>query len=147
MIALAVAVILVIVATPSMRNMLSDNRTVSQANELVTAINLARSEALRGAGTVTVCASSDGATCNTADWTRGWIVRRDRDSSVIRAWGALKPGISLTANAASVTFDGRGAASTAASFSVAFSGCTGNRKQVISILNTGRINTQKNAGP
>ena len=74
MVTLAVAAVLITVAVPNFRMFMVNNRLASQANDLITALSVARSEAVKRGGNVTVCASSDGATC-TGTWAQGWIVR------------------------------------------------------------------------
>jgi type IV fimbrial biogenesis protein FimT len=74
----------------------------------VTAFNLARSEAVKRSVRVTVCKSADGATCAAGgDYEQGWIVFNDPNSNaavdppneqVIRAYGPLSEGLTLTGN-------------------------------------------------
>jgi type IV fimbrial biogenesis protein FimT len=72
-IVLAVAAVLLGIAVPSFRTFNQNSRLTTQANSLVYALNLARSEAVSLDQKVQVCASSDGATC-TGTWVQGWIV-------------------------------------------------------------------------
>jgi type IV fimbrial biogenesis protein FimT len=74
MMVLTVGGILLAIAVPSFRSFMQNSRLTTQANTLVYALNLARSSAIRLDTTVEVCASSDGATCNSANWQNGWIV-------------------------------------------------------------------------
>lgn len=119
MVTLAVAAVLTAVALPSFNGLLRGNRVSSASNNLLTAVNLARSEAIksnRGSG---VCASTDGATCsaNAADWTSGWIVWADLDNSGalnlvpvderIRIEGAQRQ-VTVTGTAAAMNFNARG---------------------------------------
>jgi type IV fimbrial biogenesis protein FimT len=79
-VALAVVAILAAVGLPAMQQMLNAYRLNSQAEELASTFQLARSEALRRATPVTVCGSSDGSTCaNSTNWTR--VVIRGRDNA------------------------------------------------------------------
>jgi len=74
---LTVGGILLAIAAPSFKSFMQNSRLVTQANTLVYALNLARSEAIKLDTTVEVCASTDGATCNGAGpnpWDSGWIV-------------------------------------------------------------------------
>lgn len=79
---LAVAGILASLAVPSFKTTIQNNRLVTQSNDLLGAMLYARSQAISGVanGTtnppryVTVCASSDGATCSSTNWANGWIV-------------------------------------------------------------------------
>jgi type IV fimbrial biogenesis protein FimT len=80
MITLSVLAIIVTIAVPSFTTMVSNNRLTAQHNELVTALTIARSEALKRGTTVTVCASDDEAGCNSSNWEDGWIVFSDYDA-------------------------------------------------------------------
>jgi type IV fimbrial biogenesis protein FimT len=76
---LAIISILFAIAVPGYAYLASTNRIAAATNDLVTSLQLARSEAIRRATRVTVC-KSDSATygapsCNTgAAWQDGWIV-------------------------------------------------------------------------
>jgi type IV fimbrial biogenesis protein FimT len=70
----AVLIILLLVGVPEYRRMTENNRQVAAINTIVGDLNLARTEAVKRGRTVTLCGSTDGATCNTADWENGWIV-------------------------------------------------------------------------
>lgn len=65
--------ILVALAVPSFDSTIRDNRVAAQTNSLISAVASARSEALRRSRMVSVCPSSDGATCG-ANWADGWLV-------------------------------------------------------------------------
>jgi type IV fimbrial biogenesis protein FimT len=71
--ALTVAGIVLAVGVPSYQNIVRNNRAAANANELVAALTIARSEAVRRGDRVSICRSTDGATCG-ADWADGWIV-------------------------------------------------------------------------
>ncbi|MDI1252034.1 GspH/FimT family pseudopilin [Thermomonas sp.] len=74
MVVVAVIAILAIVAAPSMSELVSANRLNGAAGELTSAIQVARSEAIRRNARVTICPSTNGTTCaNSGTWTR-WIV-------------------------------------------------------------------------
>lgn len=109
MVTIAVLAILLAVAIPSYQTFVMNSRMASQTNDLITALSLARSEAVKRAANVTVCASSDGATC-TGGWATGWIVR-DAAGTPIRVQQALAGNSTLTggANVASaITFTASG---------------------------------------
>ena len=74
MIGLAVAAILLAVASSSFVAIVNANRLAGTANELLATLQSARVEALRRNQRIVVCSSNDGATCNTpvGDWG-GWI--------------------------------------------------------------------------
>ena len=60
---MVVAAIVLTLGVPSFRELINNNRLTSGANEFVTALNLARSEAIKRSVRVTVCKSADGTTC------------------------------------------------------------------------------------
>lgn len=75
---ISVAAILMSIAVPSFTNMIDSNRLSTGTNELVSALILARSEALKRSQNVSVCASSDETTCSGSnDFGDGWIVFMD----------------------------------------------------------------------
>ena len=76
MITLSVAGILLAVAVPSFNQMIVANRLATQANEIVAAVSLARSEAIKRNASVTLCRTSDGADCvgGSGNW-QNWIIR------------------------------------------------------------------------
>ncbi len=99
----AIAGVLMAVALPSLSNFVKDNRLTTQANEMMVDLAFARSEALKRAANITVCKSTDGATCNAgANWSDGWIVVNTAGGQVFRVHEALTDQITLvgTANAA-----------------------------------------------
>jgi type IV fimbrial biogenesis protein FimT len=72
---LSILAILMALASPSFTQYLRNTEVTAAQNDLVTAFNLARSEAIRRSVPVSACASDDALTCSNADdWSRGWIV-------------------------------------------------------------------------
>lgn len=84
-IVLALAAIITALATPSFRAMIQNNRAASQANDFLSALNLARSEAIKHGRASALCARRDPPTnpesCSATptDWSTGWLVFRDTD--------------------------------------------------------------------
>ncbi len=115
-ITVTVAAVLLGLAVPSFQTMMQNNRLVSQANEFITTLNLARSEAVKRGTRVTVCASSGGTACDgggTGIWTTGWIVFTDPNNvgvydaaseTILQVHGALFTGYTLTAGATLTNF-------------------------------------------
>ncbi len=80
LIVLSLAGVMVALGMPHFGDMVQDNRRAAEVNRFVTGLNLARTEALKRRTTVTVCKSSDGATCTpAAGWEDGWIVFANLD--------------------------------------------------------------------
>jgi type IV fimbrial biogenesis protein FimT len=79
MVTMAVVGILAAIAAPAMTSLINGNRLSGTTGELTASLQLARSEAVRRSAPVTICGTTDGATCS-ADWSR-WMIRgRDNTS-------------------------------------------------------------------
>lgn len=75
MITLFIISILLTVGLPSLRSYAQSNQLIASSNELLSALHIARSEAIRLNSRVSICDSSNGTSCsNTGDWKNGWIV-------------------------------------------------------------------------
>ena len=76
LITVVIAVILVGVAIPSFLQMIQNNRVITYTNELVTALNLARSEAVKRNEQIMVSACNTSVDCNGtgSNWSVGWVV-------------------------------------------------------------------------
>lgn len=81
MVTLAIVAIVATLAVPDFRIFVQNNRLTAQNNALITAINTARSEAVKRRQTVTLCASTNGADCNTNNWELGWLVFVDLNAN------------------------------------------------------------------
>lgn len=121
MIAIAVLTILVTIAAPSFRTTIQNNRITTQLNDFVSSLQLARSEAVKRAQPVSLCISSDSASCTGANWGQGWIVFLDIDGDGALDVGdgdsVLNIGVQLSGNntltgsanvASSIRFNTRG---------------------------------------
>ena len=95
MVVVAIMAILLSLAVPAFNNTIRDNRVLASSNELVTAVAMARSEAVKRARMAAVCPSADGASCG-ADWSTGFIVYVEKDTVV--AGGAPDVDIVLKVN-------------------------------------------------
>lgn len=77
-ITIALAAILLGLAVPNMRDFIQNNRMTGQTNEFVTALNIARSEALKRNHPVSICPVNEAGTgCTGNDWSVGWLVYVD----------------------------------------------------------------------
>ena len=75
---LAVVSVLVTVGLPLMNVFFESNRMVSNTNDLVAGLHIARSEAIKQQTRVTLCQSADTASCSgSGQWEDGWIVFQD----------------------------------------------------------------------
>lgn len=81
LVVVAIAAIIAVSAIPSFTQLVRNSRISTQANEFVTAVTFARSEAIKRGLPVVICRSADQTTCGgTGSWERGWIVYVDADS-------------------------------------------------------------------
>jgi type IV fimbrial biogenesis protein FimT len=121
------------IGVPALRDLVLSNRQVAAVNELVTALQMARSHAItRGQGrdvytnadpAAVVCPSADGATCG-GTWADGWIIfwdangdnaPADSDGGVLRAFEA-PPGPTIGGGPARLRFSRDGRLDAAAAF-------------------------------
>lgn len=102
---LAVVAILATVGVPAMQQLIAGNRLTVETNDLITDLNLTRSEAIRSGQPATICKSAGGNDCETAvDWHNGWIVFRDNNGNhqlddediIIRRHGSLTTGTTVS---------------------------------------------------
>ncbi len=81
LIGLAITAIVLTIGVPNFNDFIRSNRMTTQANELIGALNLARSEAVKRGATVTITSSSGG-----SNWKDGWSVAGGGDT--IRVYAA-----------------------------------------------------------
>jgi type IV fimbrial biogenesis protein FimT len=153
MVTLAVGIVILAIGLPSIMTMVSSNQAAGYANDLVGAIRLARSEAVKRADSVTICASNANQTgCSSNNWNNGWVVFLDDDSNstfntgdtILKVWPIP---VDERANLAfestspnSIRFDSAGGNVTGAPIQFAFekSDCHANQARQISVSIMGR---------
>lgn len=105
--ALAVAALLVVMALPSYRAWIVDAELRDRVDALVSALSLARAEAIKRQVRVNLCPSDDGTHCASGGrWEAGWIVfadenhdgDRDPGEALVRVERAARPGITVRGN-------------------------------------------------
>lgn len=75
MVVLVVAAVLLSMAAPSFVGIMRTSRIATAANGLIASLQLARSEAIKRAVRVTVCAGSEATGCDAGGgWQDGWLV-------------------------------------------------------------------------
>lgn len=117
LIIMAALAIVILVAVPGTSMVTERLRLKAASSDLVSSLNLARTEALRRGSTVRVCPSSNGRFCRKdGDWAQGWLVYTDgnadgvvQDIELIRAFEGPNEHVLISAD---------GAAATAASFTL-----------------------------
>ena len=80
---LAVVSILLLTGIPMLTQMTTSNRLVTQINSIAGSLSVARSESIKRGVSITLCGSTDGATCDTSSWESGWIVFSDADNNAV----------------------------------------------------------------
>lgn len=105
MVTIALVAILLSIAVPSFRELITSNRVVVEANTLMASLNLARATAAKRNQPVTVCKSADGSTCTAAgNWEQGRILFNDLNmdgvvdgpnEAVIEGYTSLPTGYTL----------------------------------------------------
>jgi type IV fimbrial biogenesis protein FimT len=151
MTAIAVMGILLGIGVPAFTSMIRANQIAAESSNLVSALTLARSEALKRGVRVSVCAAgADLESCaEEADWSNGWILFEDDfgdagvidDSDVLlQSWGAPADGVVLDTDKIAVTFSRQARAEFEATFQVKKTGCSGDQQREIYVDISGRIN-------
>lgn len=86
--------VLMALAAPLFTGMTNGNRLTSNANEIVTAMQIARSEAVRRNARTTFCQSTNGTTCSNVSPWQGWLVFADADNdNVVDADEIVRTGV------------------------------------------------------
>jgi type IV fimbrial biogenesis protein FimT len=157
---LFVLAVVIGMALPSFNKMIISSRSASLGTEMEVALNYARIEAVKRAGRVSICSSTDGATCAAAtDWDKGWLVFVDNaalDSSavsvgsVLRFWNDIPPNakIAVKKGAVAVNFIrfnslGKLAANEAINTHTYVTGCKSNEASDIKVGVAGLISKAK----
>jgi type IV fimbrial biogenesis protein FimT len=142
--AIAIVGILAAITVPTLRQFSANTRTAAANNSLISALAIARSEALRRSTPVTVCSSADAATCaNSTNWATGWIAYADVNANgafdaasdqLLQAWSAPSGNVSVSSTANLLTYNTRGMMNLGAAitFKTWVQGCRGlNQTQVV----------------
>lgn len=109
LVTLAIGAILLAIAVPGYAFLINAGRLTAVTNDLVSALQLARSEAIKRGMRVTVCKTSNATAATpacdaTASWQQGWLVFADGgtrgviDSSdiLLRVQGQAAPVVTIT---------------------------------------------------
>ena len=105
LVVIGIVAVMSAIAVPSFSGISRQYRTMGVANSFIGDLGFARAEAIRQGSTVTICASSDGQSCNTGtapnSWQNGWIIFSDplqnkTANTLLRVRSALKAGDSFS---------------------------------------------------
>ncbi len=75
------------IAIPGTQNIIQNNRRVNLTNNMVYTMHVARNEAVKRNQQVTACPSQFGWTCDTSDWSLGWIIFNDINQNRLPSGG------------------------------------------------------------
>lgn len=156
MTAVLVLGILATIAVPSFRSFTVNSRISTTSSDLVTAMNFARSEAIKRSSRVGICASRDQAVCsNDNDWSPGWVVFADANGNgavdadeLLRVWEPVQGGVTVAGNVPSASYTGMGmaalpAGSANATFLTTHPNCRGGNARSSTLSLSGTVQTLK----
>lgn len=155
MVTVAVIGILAVVGVPAMAGLINANRIAAANENLTSALQLARSEAIRRGASVTVCASTDGTTCaSQTAWTSWIVIGRDNAASaggseVIDVIRAETPAgnIQLTGPSAGIRFRPSGLIDSEQTLTVCMpTNYPSNNQRVVTVMLGGGVRTDPASG-
>jgi type IV fimbrial biogenesis protein FimT len=121
MVTIVLMAILLGVAVPSFNTTIRNNRLVAHAHALVGTLNSARAEAIAQKRTVTVCGSTNGASCGATAWVDGWMSFIDEsgdaaydaaEDTILRIVDSAPQDVELTFSGGTVRYNSLGFATT-----------------------------------
>lgn len=165
MVTISILAILLGIAVPSFQDSTRRGEISSQAGAVTSAVNIAKSEAIKRAQNVSICPKKDNACSGDTDWSTGWIVFTDNsgftgdfDGTDVVLQSSQEPpaGMTVTTRAmdsadkeisevSSITFTSTGELTnfpggmTYLQVQVSKSGCGDNEMRQISVRSNGRI--------
>jgi len=100
---LSVMSLLTVCANGPLQHFIQENRMAAEVNQFVTALHLARSEAVKHGSRAVLCPSSDGQNCgNSQEWVNGWILfesddrEHDADEQLLQTGTPFSSGIHMS---------------------------------------------------
>ena len=172
MITLAMAIILLAIGIPAFQGMEANNRAVALAQGVVSALTLARTEAVGRGMPVAVCPKNaadqpgvaPSTTCGTsANWANGWLVFTDPSGTVgvrdgadelIRDFSTPRGGPTITKAPTYVRFSSQGYLSdgtvnppAAVNLELAQAGSSASQTRCVTVASLGQPRTDRNACP
>lgn len=154
LITVSMALVVIGLSVPSFQEAVQASRATVAANDLVEALQLARSESIKLRRDVRLCrraADATGCAADGADWSVGWLACVSPCSAadqVLRVWEAPQGTPVLTSSVdAGVTFEPCGLAKASASFDLAFGGSGGDELRCVAVNKSGQVRTTREACP
>jgi len=145
----AIGGILLAIGLPSFVNLIKSNRLTTQTNSVLTALHLARNEAINRGHNIRVLPIVAG-----TDWAPGWQVRLDVDNSgttdaedtVLRSFDAIEKA-TLVGDVDNVTYQSSGFVEAVNSITLTAYECTGEDIRVINVKLSGLVASTRQACP
>lgn len=149
MVTVAVLGILAAMAVPTMTGVIQANRLTSTTSELTASLQLARSEAIRRRSSVTICGSSDGATCGN-NWSQ-WIVTGTESTTgstvLVQSAGVTSDSIEVSGPGAGLVFRSSGLLQSQGQLTVCVpSESVGDNQRLITVMVSGTVISEKQSG-
>jgi prepilin-type N-terminal cleavage/methylation domain-containing protein len=151
MVTVLVGGIVLAIGLPSFADFTKSNRLAAQANSVLTALHLARNEAVNRGHNMRVLPIAA-----STDWAPGWQVRLDVDNdgvtdaedTVLRNYDATKKA-TLVGDADNVTYQSSGFVTTTSATSITLTAdqCTAEDIRVISVKLSGLVSSARQACP
>ncbi len=154
--AIAIITISLSIGVPAFNSILTSSNLTAYNNEMVRALNMARSESVKRGYIVAVCKSSQATVqCNNAaSWENGWVVFVDRNDNqsiddsdtIIETFADLQSGYTLSSTnfADNVRYRPDGRSNTSGNFYLCSTGSYKSFRK-INVSATGRIRSQDDA--
>ncbi len=142
MVTLAILAILLTIAAPSFRDLIQSNRAQTISNDLITALQFARSEAVKRGVKVDICRRNGDVCANATSWGNGWLVKVN-GGDVLRIWEAIGGQDTIIGPNETLTYRPNGLLTTSAAkveFEVTSAQC-------ITLTATGRVTSAKGTCP
>jgi len=144
-----IVAILAAAATPSLREMVENNRLTALNNQLVSTLNYVRAEAVKRNQNVNMCVRKpDGSACSTTagdGFDKGWLVLVEATGEILLDVAPDTNGVTISnsdlTTPQKVSYTSVGKSKNAATFTLTLAGV--NRYQVVIALNTGRVRSCK----
>lgn len=150
MTALTVLVILLGIGVPTFMNAARSTQIATEANNLITSLNLARSEAMKRGVRVSICvANADHTDCSEEPtWTNGWLVFSDDfgdagvlddSDEILQGWSAPTSGVAIASAALDFTFMPNATVIDGGTLTVSKAGCGTDEGRQVVLEPSGRI--------
>lgn len=161
---LSVFAILGAIALPSFQTQIANHRTLALAEELVTAINFTRSEALKRGKAITLCPMNEAKNNCGTDWKNGWFAVVDtavaettkppviaNADAILKRWGKTNSTavITLDGSRTFIRFNGTGTLARTEAAAVTMTEqvgkCNHDSARVIKVAMSGMLTTERKA--